>query len=103
MTVKNGVSDDMAHIVQKCEHYADSEFSEEAYFTQLTKWQDGDFRVMVWHGKGHEQQPYRQAYEKIEYVHQGDDGGKIRYVAGVRRIDAHLNDIDETRILEVIE
>lgn len=84
-------------VVLKCETYAEECFDAEEYFTQVTKWQDGDFRVLVHHGKGYEDAPYRKRAEKVTYHHHD---GLIIYVEKTRMIDRHSDEIHESRELE---
>lgn len=86
--------------VEKCEAYADELFDGDEHFTQITKWQDGDFRILVWHGKGHEQEPYRRRAEKVTYRHQV---GAFVYVDFTHMIDHHTDEYHESIVLETVE
>lgn len=87
----------ISDVVAKCEEYADELFSGEEYFTQITKWQDGDFRVLVHHGMGHKQEPYRRRAEKITYRH---FDGMIVYSDETQMIDHHSDETHESEKLE---
>jgi hypothetical protein len=86
-----------AEVVSRCESYAGELFGGEDQFTQVTKWQDGDFKVLVWHGKGHDESPYRSRAEKITYRHHD---GLIVYADFTHRIDHHTDVYHESRVLE---
>ena len=85
------------NVVSKCESYAEELFDDDKYFTQVTKWQDGDFRVLVHHGKGYGDAPYRSRAEKVTYRHHD---GVIVYVDETRLIDHHTDETHESRELE---
>lgn len=83
--------------VAVCEEHAEELFDGDEYFTSLTKWQDGDFRVEVRHGKTHEREPYRQRLEVVTYRH-GD--GAVVYADKTRFIDRHRTETHEQEVLE---
>ena len=91
------VTAEMGAVMETCEAYAEALFDGDEWFTQLTKWQDGDFRVLVWHGKGHAERPYRHRAEKITYRHHD---GVIVYAEVTQRIDHHTDEYHESRHLE---
>lgn len=94
----NPLPDPIPAAVEACESHAAEEFEDDAEsFTQITKWEDGDFRVLVWHGMSHERAPYRQDGEKVTYRHYN---GEIVYAKVSRYIDRHLNETHESRVLE---
>lgn len=84
--------------VQKCEAYAEEIMGEDvSTFTQTTMWDDGDFQVMVWHGKGHEEQPWRQDAEKVEYNHFEEE---FVYADITRMVHRHTIQTNEAIVLE---
>lgn len=69
-----GLNDDINEMVEQCEEAAVERFDDESiedgdWFTSLSKWQDGDFRVEVKHGLGYDENPYSQVVEMVVYDH----------------------------------
>jgi hypothetical protein len=95
--------DAIVEMVRRCEKYADELFSENVYFTSITKFDDGDFRVETRHGMGHDganndrDDAYRQRYESITYVH---TDGEVIYANRTRYIDAQFTETHEREVLE---
>jgi len=106
--VKFGIREEIDKLVEKCEKYAQEMFESDEYFTQVTKWQDGDFRILVYHGKGYETPdenqtkqdvPYAKSREQITYV---KSDGHIMYVDKTRRVDRHSDIIHKSEELEFV-
>jgi len=106
--VEYGIREEIDELVEKCEEYAQEKFESDEYFTQVTKWQDGDFRILVHHGKGYDTPdenqtkqdvPYAKNAEQITYI---KSDGHIVYVDKTRRIDRHSDIIHESEELEHI-
>lgn len=95
-----GVPEVIGDVVEKCEAYAEERFDGEEYYTQITKWQDGDFTVEVRHGMKHQREPYRQRSQRIFYRHHD---GVIVYADCSDHIDRHRKEIHEQEELERIE
>lgn len=90
--------DQIQTAVELCEEYADRLFDGDESFTQVTKWDDGDFRVMVWHGKGWlDSDTPAQVAERIVYKH---FDGHVMYVEIERRPDRHQNLCRERKVLQ---
>jgi hypothetical protein len=83
--------------VKRCERHAEELFDGDTSFTQTTTWDDGDFRVLVWHGLGYDEEPYRQSAEKVTYNY---EEGSIYYAEFTRYIDRHDDEYHESRRLE---
>lgn len=84
--------------VALCESYADDRFEDDAdRYTQVTKWEDGDFKVRVKHGIGHEDDPYRHEEEVVSYRH---FDGVVVYAKTTRLIDRHRKQVDTSVDLE---
>ena len=93
----------IVEVVERMESYANEIFSGE-YFTSITKFNDGDFRVVCRHGKGHKgsndpEDLYRQDFEAIRYHH---IHGEMIWSDETRYIDGRFNDIHDREVLEVI-
>lgn len=95
-----GVPEPIPEIVALCEEYAEELFEEEEYYTGITKWQDGDFKVLVHRGKGHSDQPYRHDAEVIQYRH---FDGLVVYSKITRYIDHKYLECHDQRELERIQ
>lgn len=89
--------DEIETVVSKCEEYAEELFDGETYYTQITKWQDGDFSIEVHYGKGHERRPYRHRAEVIWYRHWD---GAIVYADRSTLIDRQRKEVHEREHLE---
>lgn len=100
--------DAIVDMIRRCEAYADDLFEPEedtgevTYFTSVTKFDDGDFRVETRHGMGHDgvnddrDDAYRQTYESVSYVH---TDGDVVYAKCTRYIDARFEDTHDRRVL----
>lgn len=96
--VEYGISATIQEVVEICERYGEELFDGEEYFTQVTKWQDGDFRVTVHHGKGHAESPYRQSAQQVTYRH---EDGAVVFSDFTHLIDRHRDEYHESKVLEL--
>lgn len=82
--------------VETCERFASDLFDGDEFFTQVTKWKDGDFRVMVWHGMGYEQDPYKKRAQQVTYKH---DDGAVVFSEFTHRFDRHHDEYLKSEVL----
>ena len=90
MTNMGTQTEQILEAVEMCEEYANDHFAEWTYFTQVTKWQDGDFRILVSHGMGYLDRPHCRIrhHERITYHH---DHGEVVYSHVKKHVDRHEN------------
>lgn len=98
--MSNGLVDwtTLSTVVSVCEDYAREKFPDDSeFYTSILRWRDGDFQVTVYHGKRHQDSPYRQDYEQVSYRHWD---GVVVYSDETRYIDHRKNVVNEREELQ---
>lgn len=90
---------EIEEVVTLCEWYADRLFEGEQSFTQVTKWDDDDFRIVVWqgHGWGHDDQGEYRVAERIVFKKSVDT---MMYVKMRKYPYKHIRNIMERKRLD---
>lgn len=83
-----------------CEWHAKKLFSDDKWFVDVTKWQDGDFRLMIWQGRGWGVDDEKSQYREADRITFKRDDGDVIYTRLRRYPTRHVNKVVKRKVLE---